>query len=35
LQIVNYIAKDKVGASINFEKDLIEVLRIFNKNKPS
>lgn len=80
LQIVNYIAKDKIGASINFaneleeliflipdnpfkykpsiyfknenirdmiykgytinykvnfEKDLIEVLRIFNRNKPS
>lgn len=80
LEIVNYIAKDKVGASlnfaneleeliflipdnpfkyrqsiyfknenvrdmaykgytinykVNFEKDLIEVLRIFNKNKPS
>lgn len=80
LQIVNYIAKDKIEASINFaneleeliflipnnpfkykpsvyfdnknirdmtykgytinykvnfEKDLIEVLRIFNKNKPS
>ena len=80
LQIVNYIAKDKVRASINFankleeliflipdnpfkykpsiyfknenirdmtykgytinykvnfEKDLIEILRIFNKNKPS
>ena len=80
LQIINYIAKDKVGASINFaneleksiflipdnpfkykpsiyfknenirdmtykgytinykvnfEKDLIEILRIFNRNKPS
>ena len=80
IQIVNYIAKDKIGASINFaneleelifsipdnpfkykisiyfknenirdmtykgytinykvnfEKDLIEVLRIFNRNKPS
>ena len=80
LQIVRYIAKDKIGASINFaneleklivlipnnpfkyklsayfdnknirdmtykgytinykvnfEKDLIEVLRIFNRNKPS
>jgi plasmid stabilization system protein ParE len=80
LQIINYIAKDKIGASINFankleeliflipdnpfkykpsiyfknenirdmtykgytinykvnsEKDLIEVLRIFNRNKPS
>ena len=80
LHIVNYIAKDKLGASINFaneleelifsipdnpfkykpsvyfknenirdmtykgytinykvnfEKDLIEVLRIFNRNKPS